>query len=85
MLTKHDLDLMNVLQKSQGLKLSSRYIFLNTKKRASGVCCSRLQKSQTSPGKVMMNFSDTTFADGPRENLTDFQLFETGASNSSMA
>ena len=49
------------------------------------MCFARLQKSQTSPGKVVVTFSDTVFGDGPREVLTGLHLLEMGASNSSMA
>ena len=49
------------------------------------MCFARLQKSQTSPGKVVVTFSDTVFGDGPREVLTGLHYLEMGASNSSMA
>ena len=40
------------------------------------MCFARLPKSKTNPGKVVMAFSDNTFAHGLREELTGFQLLK---------
>jgi hypothetical protein len=48
------------------------------------VCFVRSPKSKTSPGKVVMAFSEIVLGNKPREELTGFQIFESGARNSSM-
>ena len=52
---------------------------------ANGVCCSRLPKSQTSPGKAVMIFWESVFGEGPLKGFTGLLLFEMAAPNSSMA
>ena len=71
MLTKHDLDLKKAIYKILGSN--------------NGVCFARSPKSKTSPGKVVVTFSDIVFCDEPRVELTGFQILELGAYNSSMA
>ena len=60
----------------------SIYIFQN-KVFGHMACALNARQNQKSPGKVLVTFSDTTFRNDLRKELTGFQILESGAPNSS--